>query len=696
MANRENSTVESHEKLFHLGICQCGHVCAMACGPVYRVCQVWDPHYEPTFLYPLTKNRAGEISSGSIILERTEEEVEQQQQQQQGKSGRRHYMMEETGEVSVLRYARGRRPFLFKKEIRINENGEEVRVVAGAAGNGKSSDGNAEEISWWTEKTERVKDWLRCNPLHLGMNDDSVDLVKKMLFQGSKKGATLEKQKKCWAHICIEMADVPGTPLNSDEVDQSNDELAEYERSMMPGAAGLPETSEEEPKASPEVDKAKQLGGTNNNNNNGSESRESLGIPHEKLPRAKVMESKESKKRNQASSRAKLGPIKSNVSKNTLRGTRRKTDSDLLQKHTKEGSGSQAQATGNAVLTRKKSLTSMSMIERQEYTLNLRKEKALRHRAMQEEKEIEACTYKPETFTRRSSFSNVDSIVKKQKNAKWGESPLTSPYKFERFGFGPKAPEKSSTTLSIPSESKQSEQRNDAKSPRKSVLSRIVSNSSIKESKPSFLDECKNLMNAKKEGSHKEFPVEESKSSVVKPAKSSLNSDKQALPRQRTNPTLTKRKSFYKELESKAGTSHLLDACKQALDESREKLEEKTESMLTEVVVDEPAPPTPKEPSPKEAPLKYRFAGNSTDQKGKIELQDYTEFQLNTYYRKRDRGSAKPGVSLLMGTREDDLTEQVVSVIFDRSKFDEKQACEWMERNVHRFPTGKRQLHKTR
>ena len=92
-----------------------------------------------------------------------------------------------------------------------------------------------------------------------------------------------------------------------------------------------------------------------------------------------------------------------------------------------------------------------------------------------------------------------------------------------------------------------------------------------------------------------------------------------------------------------------------------------------------------KQPVPKH---KYSFLPNSTDHRGKIQLQDHTDFQLDSFYRKRDRGSAKPGVSLMMGRREDDFSEQVVHVVFDRYKFTEGQASEWMERNIHRFKTG--------
>lgn len=102
-----------------------------------------------------------------------------------------------------------------------------------------------------------------------------------------------------------------------------------------------------------------------------------------------------------------------------------------------------------------------------------------------------------------------------------------------------------------------------------------------------------------------------------------------------------------------------------------------------------PSSPTEKcENSASKVALKHRFLPNSTSDRGKMQLQEYSDFQLDSFYRKRDRGSAKPGVSLMMGRREDDFSEQVVHVVFDRSKFSEEQASEWMERNAHRFKTG--------
>ena len=82
------------------------------------------------------------------------------------------------------------------------------------------------------------------------------------------------------------------------------------------------------------------------------------------------------------------------------------------------------------------------------------------------------------------------------------------------------------------------------------------------------------------------------------------------------------------------------------------------------------------------------FAAHGTnDLKGKHVIQDAMPFNIDTFYRKRDKHSGRDGVSLLMARRDDDHgTQEAIAVFFDRSKFTEEDAADWWMHNKVRFP----------
>jgi hypothetical protein len=69
----------------------------------------------------------------------------------------------------------------------------------------------------------------------------------------------------------------------------------------------------------------------------------------------------------------------------------------------------------------------------------------------------------------------------------------------------------------------------------------------------------------------------------------------------------------------------------------------------------------------------------------KFTLQDPRNFALDTTYRKRDKYSDQPGVSLLVGNKETTKCEEVIAILFDDDRFDEETAAEWWDRNEIRF-----------
>ena len=61
--------------------------------------------------------------------------------------------------------------------------------------------------------------WMRSNPLNLGLDDDSVRIIKEQLQRGNQANGNQDVEEKCWKHICVEFETVPGNPTKewSDE-----------------------------------------------------------------------------------------------------------------------------------------------------------------------------------------------------------------------------------------------------------------------------------------------------------------------------------------------------------------------------------------------------------------------------------------------------------------------------------------------
>merc|ERR1712086_128759 len=82
----------------------------------------------------------------------------------------------------------------------------------------------------------------------------------------------------------------------------------------------------------------------------------------------------------------------------------------------------------------------------------------------------------------------------------------------------------------------------------------------------------------------------------------------------------------------------------------------------------------------------FTFAtSGSTDYKGRFNIQPSGNFEMNSLYRKRDKGTMEGGVSLMVGIHEDSGHEEAVAAYFDRSKFTLDQAAEWWLTHQHRF-----------
>lgn len=570
--------------------------------------------------------------------------------------------MESGRHEDELRFG-GRRPFLVKKrtaDTDAHAPTTDERVQAQAKARPQDEAGQQEQggrqdrepesdADWWTLAVKRIELWLRCNPLHLGLEEEAVFLLQNVLRHGKKPGCSEARKRKCWLHIRVELTGVPGGPLSKDEeVHEAGLMLAAAEamkaEAEAKAKAQAQAEAEAKAKAKAEVEEveAKVKAAA------AAEAAAKLKIALGDLPPAN-QEAEEPETSKSASSRSKSskGTAKAPVRPRPVlrRGASERRASKF------RGAPAAARTAGPpGKLERRKTetdvrkalapshnseppLSSMTLMERQDFVLSRKLVKVERIRASQAEAEVAECTHKPSRFTRKNSFSNVESIVKlPHPGLSWSQSPTGR--QRAAFAFG---------SASVPDAVSEAE-----------------------------------------EGAAPEQRDEEAAAA--------------AAPRQRRN-SLTRRKSRLQLLQDTVGASSLLEACKQALQkiseppatkagaDSKPEDGEGASAGAGGEPVQLPAVAAPTEESSKKA---YKFSENSTPAKGKVQVQDYNNFQLDSFYRKRDRGSAKPGVSLLMGRRDDDFTEQVVAVIFDRSKFSQDGASTWLHTNLDRFPVGRR------
>lgn len=89
----------------------------------------------------------------------------------------------------------------------------------------------------------------------------------------------------------------------------------------------------------------------------------------------------------------------------------------------------------------------------------------------------------------------------------------------------------------------------------------------------------------------------------------------------------------------------------------------------------------------------FAFDKTSTEDQGKYQIRNTDNFHINSIFKKRDTGrgcQAQRGVTLVMGTREDNGQQQALSLIFNKDLFDEEKAGQWWEENGHRFLSPKK------
>jgi hypothetical protein len=148
---------------------------------------------------------------------------------------------------------------------------------------------------------------------------------------------------------------------------------------------------------------------------------------------------------------------------------------------------------------------------------------------------------------------------------------------------------------------------------------------------------------------------------------------------------LTKEGRFYLDI-----TSPLEDGSLQQPDNASVQQTEKKPLKHDSVAEAGAAQPLGEVPLAQEEASEFKFDSTSTEAQARFLVRESKLFKVDTIFRQRDRGggSAQKGVTLVMGYREDNGKQEVVSILFDRSQFTQDHAAEWWATHRHRFSMG--------
>ena len=572
---------------------------------------------------------------------------------------------------------------------------------------------------WWIEKKEMVLDWLRCNPLLLGISRESVNFVKKQLERGDENASL---RSRCWKHVVVEMSGVPGLdeemksvaeiPLEAEMANLATI-LGGIEYSKTISTKSVEKMSAESlrrllvqetvSKASLQTrveDLSKQI--TELKNSAMNMAKEAMVAADQEPAAGSSINAIKALSQRPSSQPSSEDEANERNAKNKL-PQRPLTDRSVPSQRNlqKRANHTIAKAIKEKIVEapqpdkQKIDISKMSMLERNAHFQKIRQEKLEKKRLMKaeaEQKEVDLASQKKKSNSRwnhvRSKLGGTQLTAgdKKDEKKKSTGSSLLDECRSIVGGSGkPAASTTKDTASSKATKNWDKVKKSVTKKQTKKKAARRSSRSTKQSAptKPSLLDLCTNMLKgtdaASKHGlTAGEVGAAASADTLVEvgndapPAKISTG----------VNPDL---KLDMEALESSAPVP--------VKEEAAPKEAASPAASASETVKVPPAAPQNAaivSPSPPKE-IKFFDETGSNDLKGKFVVQSPTKFAFDSFYRKRDKGTIQKGVSLLMARHEDTSKEEAVAIYFDRSKFSEEQAAQWWETNSFRFSHKKKE-----
>ena len=610
---------------------------------------------------------------------------------------------------------RFRRPSgLAKRALLQQQQGGAENAGPNGAG-GPSADGTAKPPpqppaagTWWDDKRDHFLHWLRCNPLRLGIGADSVTFIKAQLKRGDEN---VSRRATCWRHVVVELLSTGVPGLDADLL--STAEIpAEAQRVDLSAVLDTVPTTLDGKAATVE---ALEAAGTTD----AALRSEVVRLASERAALLQRMQQNDQEMREAMEARA-------DSDKALRAGTERLQASEArvaeLEAHVKQlcasvksaknaaastASADGAAAAGSGVAAVKAlatasscpssaednnktkaaapavNLRAMSMLERQEHMLQQRKlkrEEALRLKQQQEDAEEQRGRDERAAAAklRASKWDHVRSRLHDVvKTGEKSSSEVSSRRKSNTSAAGGSGSGSGSAT-SVGSKwgkvrgsiKAAAAFKSGAKKQRRSSKPRRSSAAKDKDAKPSLLDMCKSMLGDKAKDATGKTAENEGVTGVSKPADIATGALREEEDLADPPPTPTPNQT--------PGRAMALPPAVVAEAEKATVADEETEA------------PAPADAVPALTPHEGFFCKTGTNAiKGKHVIQDAMPFNIDTFFRKRDKNAGADGVSLLMARRDDNHgTVEAIAVFFDRTKFTEEKAAEWWVHNRCRFPNA--------
>ncbi|KAH9115978.1 hypothetical protein AeMF1_010048 [Aphanomyces euteiches] len=104
------------------------------------------------------------------------------------------------------------------------------------------------DVMWWENRVQVIQEWLKANPLRIGVPDDGT--IDTITFQISRGNRHVHTRPKAWRHIVAELHGIPGvcerfTGTATPSVDEDNVVHEEFESNNREEASPLPPSTHE-------------------------------------------------------------------------------------------------------------------------------------------------------------------------------------------------------------------------------------------------------------------------------------------------------------------------------------------------------------------------------------------------------------------------------------------------------------------
>jgi hypothetical protein len=542
---------------------------------------------------------------------------------------------------------------------------------------------------WWIEKRDHFHHWLRCNPLRLGIGADSVDFIKEQLKRGDKQP---DRRSTCWRHCVVELIStgVPGLDIE------------------LLSVAEIPKAKYDN------IDMRALLNTTDSNMKGTLCTVQSItDMPLDVLRNEIVRLGKERKafidnlKNMEVTLNAALQQEKDATdactnAQNALKASVELQNKQMeqiekltiqiksLKKQIADGLSTSSNIAGSGIAAVKALTTaeerpssanttvtpvdinSMSMLERQQHFSALRTKKrddALARKKKEEEDEIQ------KLIDERKAASKKRSNQWEHVRSRLHDVVATGTRKKSEVGSSTSIKNDTSNTNGTTKKSTGWGKIRNLKAEGKLKIKKKVKKINKKDNKnpcgtggSSLLDICQQMLKKK-------------------PAATPVENSAEPPPTPTANHATTPSFGF----QPPATVTAVSESTVTPEPTNKEPVVEPavTEPVVTKPAVTKPAvtEPAEEEPVKKETSDGFFDKFGTNDLKGKHVIQDSMPFNIDTFFRKRDKHAGCDGVSLLMARKDDNHgTQEAIAVFFDRSKFTEEEAFQWWLSNRVRFP----------